>query len=451
MKRVFVANRGEIALRVIDACHTLGYEAVLGASQADLDRVPARRADRVVCVGPAPAAASYLNPAGLIGGAVGTGCDALHPGYGFLAEDPALARACADAGITFVGPDPGVIERMGNKLAAIESARACGVPTLPSSPAIISHAMAQAFAADAGLPLMVKAAAGGGGRGMRIVSTRQALTDALAAAAAEAEAAFGDPTVYLEPYIEHGRHIEVQVLADHRGSVIHLGERDCSIQRRHQKIIEEAPAPTITSSLRGELCAAAVRLTEHVGYSNAGTVEFLVDVDRKLATFLEMNTRVQVEHPITEALTGVDIVAHQLVIASGRPLGIVQPDVTFGGHAIECRVTAESPEYGFRPSPGTIAEWRPPVGPGVRVDSHGAAGYFVPPFYDSLLAKVICHRPSRQTAIDEMARAIADFAIAGIATTLPFLSSVLADPGFRAATVGTSWVDEAFSTVGSRG
>ncbi|MGH3437311.1 MAG: acetyl-CoA carboxylase biotin carboxylase subunit [Sciscionella sp.] len=449
MRRVFVANRGEIALRVIHACHALGYEAVLGASEPDLDSVPAARADRVVCVGPARAAESYLNAAGLVAAAVGTGCDALHPGYGFLAEDPSLGRCCGDAGIVFVGPDPEVIQRMGNKIAAIESARACGVPTRPSSAAIETDGQADEFAAAVGLPLMVKAAAGGGGRGMRIVRTAEALSLALAEAAAEALAAFSDPTVFLEPYVERGRHVEVQVLADRHGRVVHLGERDCSIQRRHQKIIEEAPAPRIPEQLRDTLCASAVRLAEYVGYRNAGTVEFLVDVDRQQAAFLEMNTRVQVEHPITEAVTGVDIVAHQLMIAAGRPLSIGQDDVTFAGHAIECRVTAESAADGFRPSPGTITEWEPPVGPGVRVDTHGARGYTVPPFYDSLLAKVICHRPTRELAIEGMTRAIAGFTVAGVDTTLPFLSCVLDDPGFRAGTVSTSWVDEELRAVGS--
>lgn len=444
VRRVFVANRGEIALRIIHACHALGYEAVLGASEPDLASVPARRADRVVCIGPAAAAASYLNAPALATAAAATGCDALHPGYGFLAEDPALGRACAEVGITLIGPSPDVVERMGNKLAAIASARACGVPTLSSSSGITDNAQAYVFADEVGFPVMVKAAAGGGGRGMRVVRDREQLPQALGAAAAEAEAAFGDQTVYLEPYVEHGRHIEVQVLADAYGHVIHLGERDCSIQRRHQKIVEEAPAATVPVEARDEVCAAAVRLAEHVGYENAGTVEFLFDIERDRLAFLEMNTRVQVEHPVTEAVTGVDIVAHQLAIASGRPLEIAQEDVTVSGHAIECRVNAESPPDSFRPSPGTIETWEPPIGPGVRVDSHGAAGYLVPPFYDSLLAKVICHRPSRKAAMDGMARALADFTVTGIETTLPFLAEVMGDPEYRAGTVGTAWIDERF-------
>jgi acetyl-CoA carboxylase, biotin carboxylase subunit len=445
VRRVFVANRGEIALRIVNACHALGCEAVLGASEADLDTLPARAADRVVCIGPAAAARSYLDVGAIVTAAVGTGCDAVHPGYGFLAERPALASACTEHGLAFVGPSAAVIDAMGNKLVALAHARRCGVPTLGSPEPVTGAAQALALADELGLPVMVKAASGGGGRGMRIVRDRDELPGALGAAAAEAQAAFGDETVYLERYVEQARHVEVQVLADHDGRVIHLGERDCTIQRRHQKVVEEAPAATVPEEARRAMCDAAVRLAAEVGYENAGTVEFLFDPATGGFFFLEMNTRIQVEHPVTEEITGVDIVGHQLALADGRPLPIEQADVRPYGHAIECRITAESPAEGFRPAPGTIHRYQAPVGVGVRVDSHAFTGYTIPPYYDSLVGKLIVHRPTRDEAIEGMCRALDDLVIDGVETTVPFLRAVMDDDDFRSGATDTRWVEEAFA------
>lgn len=442
LRRVFVANRGEIALRVIRACHSLGLEAVLGVSEADRESLPAQLADRVVTIGPAPSRDSYLNIAAVVTAAVGTGCDGLHPGYGFLAESPALARACRQAGLRFIGPSPEAIATMGNKVEALRHARAVGIPTLGTAEPVASVAAAEATAAQIGYPVMIKAAAGGGGRGMRVAEDARQLAEALPAAALEARSAFGDDTLYLERYVTDARHIEVQIVGDGQ-RVVHVGERDCSVQRRHQKVIEEALAYAISDPMRAAVREAAVRLGESLGYQSAGTVEFLVDQSRDGFYFLEMNTRIQVEHPVTEMVTGLDLVAEQLWVAGGNPLRWQQADIAFSGHAIECRITAEVWEENFRPSPGVITQWEVPTGEGIRVDSHGHAGYRIPPYYDSLLAKLICWAPDRARAVERMSTALANFRVGGVATTIPFLRALMADARYRQGHVNTHWLEEA--------
>lgn len=440
--RVFVANRGEIAVRVIRACHALGLEAVVGVSEADRDSLPARLADRAVCIGPPPPPRSYLRVDALVAAARGTGCDALHPGYGFLAEAPHLAEACAAYDLTFVGPSADSLRQMGNKLAARALAREYDVPTAPGSTRTSTVAEAISAAEATGYPVIVKAAAGGGGRGIKVVYDAAALGQVFDVAAAEARAAFGDDALYVERYVPRARHVEVQVLGDTYGQVIHLGERDCSLQRRYQKIVEEGPAAFVPAAVRDAMCAAAVTLASRIGYASAGTVEFLYDQDSDAYYFLEMNTRIQVEHPVTEMITGADLVQAQLRIAGGEPLPYAQEHVRLTGHAIECRVTAESAAHGFRPSPGTITRWEPPGGPGVRVDTHCYAGYRVPPYYDSLLAKLIVHGTDRAHALERLNEALARFTVDGIDTTLPFLRALVQDEDFVAGRVSTRWVEE---------
>jgi acetyl-CoA carboxylase, biotin carboxylase subunit len=437
ISRVLVANRGEIALRVLRACQELGYGTVLAVSAADRDSLPARVADRAVCIGPARSADSYLDVAAVVTAAVGTGCDAVHPGYGFLAESPALADACVAAGLTFVGPTGDHMRQMADKIEARALARAFGVPTLPGSERIESVDEAVAVAGAIGLPVIVKASAGGGGRGMKVVTDAAALPTVLAAAAAEAESAFGDGTLYLERFIPNARHIEVQLLGDRFGSVVHVGERDCSLQRRNQKVVEEAPAPGITEELRAEIRSAAVRLAASIGYENAGTVEFVYDEDAGQFFFLEMNTRIQVEHPVSEMISGLDLVQQQFRIAAGEPLGFGQDDVVLRGHAIECRITAEAAAAGFRPNAGRITRWEPPVSPNVRLDTHCSAGYTVPMYYDSLLAKLIVYGSTREEALSRMVGALARFQVEGIDTTIDFLGFLVGRPEFAAGAVTT--------------
>jgi acetyl-CoA carboxylase biotin carboxylase subunit len=441
VSRVLIANRGEIAVRIIRACQGLGIETVLAASEADRDSLPARLANRTVCIGPPSSAQSYLDIGALIEAAKGTGADALHPGYGFLAESEDLAAACAAEGITFVGPKPDQIRMMGNKLQARILARECGVPVLPGSEKVHSYEEAVVQAERIGFPIMMKAAAGGGGRGMKIVTDPADMSEMFTSASAEARAAFGDDTLYVERYIANARHIEVQLLGDRLGNVIHLGERDCSLQRRHQKVVEEAPAPAIPESRRQELLAAAVKLARNIGYENAGTVEFIFDQDTASFYFLEMNTRIQVEHPVSEMITGIDLVQEQLRVARGEPLRFSQSDVIIRGHAIECRITAESPAAGFRPSPGRITRWDPPAGPNIRLDTHCHEGYRVPIFYDSLLGKLIVYGTSREEAVERMRRSLDQFAVDGIDTTLPFLRFVMSEPEFAAGKVNTTLVE----------
>ena len=450
ISRVLIANRGEIAVRIIRACRALGIETVLAVSEADRDSLPARLAVRSVCIGPARAKESYLDFRIIVAAALGTGCDAVHPGYGFLAESPELAQACAENGIAFVGPKPEQTRQMGNPRPARERARRCSVPTLPGSEKVRSHEEAASIAARIGLPVMLKAAAGGGGRGMKVVTDAGMMPQMFASAAAEARAAFGDDTLYLERFISNARHIEVQLLGDSQGNVIHLGERDCSLQRRHQKLIEEAPAPCIPDALRAELRQAAVTLARNVGYENAGTVEFIVDQDKGKFYFLEMNTRIQVEHPVTESITGIDIVQEQFRLAAGEPLRHAQPEVSIRGHAIECRITAELPGEGFRPNAGRIVEWSPPEGPDIRLDTHCHAGYDVPVHYDSLLAKLIVRGSDRAQAVRRMREALAQFRISGVGTILPFLHFVMGHADFAAGSVNTHLVEELIQQMPAR-
>ena len=445
INRVFVANRGEIAVRVIRACDKLGIESVVGVSEADRDSLAAQMATRSVCVGPARSSESYLRPETLVSAAKGTGCQAVHPGYGFLSERAPFSRMCAEAGLVFIGPSPSAIESMGDKITAVRLAALAGVPRVPGSDRIESAEGARATAREIGYPVLLKASAGGGGRGMRIVREESEIEAAMNSAAHEAQAAFGDATLYMEKFIERARHIEIQVLGDGHGNVLHVGERECSTQRRHQKLIEEAPSPVIDVALRAELGAAAVKLAKRVDYEGAGTVEFVFDEEARRYYFLEMNTRIQVEHPVTEMVAGCDLVVEQIRIASGEPISFSQDDVRLEGHAIECRINAEDADRNFRPSPGRITEWRPPSGAGIRVDSHCYPGYQIPPFYDSLLAKVIVHATNRPAAIARMREALERFVVAGVHTTIPFHKRVLAHEDFQAGLVTTRWVEEKFN------
>ena len=442
ISRVLVANRGEIAVRIISACRALGLESVLAISDADRTSLGAQIADRTVCIGPASALESYLSYEKLVTAALGTGCNALHPGYGFLAESPELAQACLDNELVFVGPSPEQIRRMGNKIEARLLAQKFGLPTLPGSEKVGSYEDAKQIAERVGLPVMMKAAAGGGGRGMKVVDRMETLGDDFMRASAEAGASFGDSTLYLEKYIANARHVEVQVLGDKHGSLIHLGERDCSLQRRHQKMIEEAPAPNLSNATRSAIRAAAVALAKGFGYENAGTIEFILDQDTEKFYFLEMNTRIQVEHPVTEAITGVDLVQEQFRIADGEPLRYSQDQITFHGHAIECRINAEEPNSGFRPSPGKITSWLPAAGPFIRVDSHCYEGYVVPMFYDSMIGKLVVYGRDRADAIERMQNALTSFRISGISTTLKFQHLLISRPEFADGTMNTRLVGQ---------
>ncbi len=439
-RKVLIANRGEIAVRVIRACRELGIRTVAVYSEADRDALHVRLADEAFCIGPPPAAESYLNIPNILSTAEITGAEAIHPGYGFLAENPHFAEVCREAGIVFIGPTPEAIEAMGNKARAREIAHKAGIPVVPGSQGPVrTLEEALAVANRVGYPLLIKASAGGGGRGMRVVHSPEELGRAMATAQREAEAAFGSGEVYLEKYLEEPRHVEVQVLADTRGNVVHLGERECSIQRRHQKLLEEAPAPGLSPRLRAHLHRAAVRLAQAIRYTSAGTVEFLVDREENFY-FMEMNTRIQVEHPVTEMVTGLDLVREQIRIAAGERLSFSQREVEFRGHAIECRINAEDPAHDFRPSPGTVRAFVPPGGPGIRVDTHVYAGYTIPPYYDSLVAKVIAWGRDRAEAIARMDRALREFEIVGIRTTIPFHRLVLENAFFRRGEVYTNFV-----------
>lgn len=439
-RKILIANRGEIALRILRACHDLGVRAVVAYSDVDRESLPVRLADEAVCIGPAQAARSYNNIPAVVSAALITGCDAIHPGYGFLAENPYLAEVCGQVGVTFIGPRPEVIELMGNKSEARKLMKQAGVPIVPGSDGPIENlGEARQLARKIGYPLMVKAVAGGGGRGMRVVHDEAELVRALPLAQAEAEAAFGNGEVYLERFIERPRHIEVQILADNAGTVLAIGERDCSIQRRHQKIVEEAPAPNLSGKTRDALFRAAVKGAKAAGYSNAGTLEFLVDADDNFY-FMEMNTRIQVEHPVTEMITGIDLVAWQIRIAAGQRLNLSQRDIEPSGHAIECRITAEDASSGFAPSVGIVETYVAPGGPGVRVDSHLYAGYGVPPYYDSLLGKVITWGRDRDEAAARMERALTETVIDGLPQTVSFLRGIVADDEFRAAAYDTGFV-----------
>ena len=439
--RVLVANRGEIALRVIKACRELGIESVIAVSEADRESLPARTADRAVCIGPPRSSESYLKVESIIAAALGTKSDAVHPGYGFLAEKPELAEACEKHGVKFIGPKPDSIRQMGNKLAARALVSEYRIPVVPGSPNVGSLKEGFALAESIGFPVLLKVAAGGGGRGIKIVTEASELQRAFEMATAEAKAAFGDATLYIERYLPNARHIEVQILGDQSGNVIHVGERDCSLQRRYQKVVEEALAYSIPEQVRKKIRTAAVTAAKNIRYENAGTIEFILDQESGKFYFLEMNTRIQVEHPVTEMITGVDLVQEQISIANGQRLSYKQSDIRFSGHAIECRITAESPRDGFRPSPGVITEWHPPEGEGIRVDSHCFEGYFVPPFYDSLLAKLITHGADRHEAMKRMGEALESFRVNGIATTIPFLGFLLHQQDYISGKVNTRWVE----------
>lgn len=447
LKRVLVANRGEIALRVVRACRELDLEAVAVCSEADRNSSHVWAADRTICIGPAPAGVSYLNPNALIEAARGSGCDAVHPGYGFLAENADFAGRCRQNGLKFIGPSTETIQLMGDKVAARRAAVEAGVPVVPGSQdQVVDLTHAGALARDIGFPILIKASAGGGGRGMRVAANSAELERLFPQACAEAQAAFGSAAVFLEKYLPRVRHIEVQVFGDSCGNYFHLGERDCSVQRRHQKLVEESPSPVLDPATRERLCAAAVRLAKHIGYENAGTVEFIFDMDENQFYFIEMNTRIQVEHPVTEAVLGVDLVREQLCVAAGKPLSFRESSSRRpNGHAIEWRINAEDPEHGFRPSPGRIEKWRPRLLKHLRVDSHVYEGYVLPPFYDSLLAKLIVWGANREEALARSAHALGGFQVAGVSTTVPFFRNLIQSAEFRNGQLHTRWVDEAMS------
>jgi acetyl-CoA carboxylase biotin carboxylase subunit len=443
---VLVANRGEIAVRVIRALHELGIEAVAIYSTADADALHVRLADRAVRIGPPPAAESYLNIASVVAAAQTTGCDAVHPGYGFLSENAEFVRMCEDNDLVFIGPPAEVMERMGDKARAKAEMRAAGVPLVPGTEGVAGPEQARAAADELGYPVLLKAAAGGGGKGMRLVNAPADIHDAFQRAAGEAHAAFGDGSLYVEKVITPARHVEIQVLCDNHGHVLTCGERECSIQRRHQKLIEESPSPALDDALREEMEAAAERACQHIGYRNAGTIEFLVGPDGAFS-FIEMNTRLQVEHPVTELISSIDLVREQVRIAAGAELAHGGRSGPRLGHAIELRINAEDPSRDFAPAPGRIERFRPPLGPGVRVDTFVEDGTTISPFYDSLIAKVIVHDASRPRAIERALRALGEFEISGVATTKDVLAEILASDEFRSGEYSTSFLDEAGSRL----
>ena len=438
IRRLFVANRGEIAVRILRTARRCGIETILGASEADLDSVGARLADRCVRIGPSPAAQSYLDVDAVVGAAQAAGADALHPGYGFLSENAALARACEAAAIIFVGPTAATLAAVGDKLRARAHAQAAGLPLVPGG-AVSSRSDALRVAELTGWPLLIKAVGGGGGRGLRRVDAAAQLGAQLEIAIGEAQAAFADPRVYLERFVPSGRHVEVQILGDGR-DVVHLGTRDCSVQRRYQKLIEEAPAPLLPAVLSADMLNAAVALGRRLGYRGAGTVEFLVDVARHEFYFLEVNARIQVEHPVTEMITGFDLIAEQLAIAAGLPLRPRQPEIVVSGHALECRINAEDVSRDFQPCPGRVVRAVFPAGRGIRIDTHIEAGSSVPPYYDSLLAKIVVHAEDRAAAVERMLSALERCTIEGIAVNTPLHERVMADAEFRGGGVDTGYL-----------
>jgi acetyl-CoA carboxylase biotin carboxylase subunit len=440
-KKVLIANRGEIALRVIRACRELGIQTVAVYSEADRESLHVRFADDDVCIGPPPARSSYLKIPNLIAAAEITGADAIHPGYGFLAENAEFADTCRASNITFIGPTGDQIRQMGDKATARRLAQEAGVPTVLGSPGTIEDVEeALAFGEKIGFPVIIKATAGGGGKGMRIVHDGEQFPQLFNLAQNEALAAFGNGAVYVEKYLEHPRHVEIQVMGDLHGKVVHMGERDCSVQRRHQKLIEESPSPALDDALRSRMGQAAVALASNIGYSGAGTVEFLVDPEGNFY-FMEMNTRIQVEHPVTEMVTSFDIVKEQIRVASGDPGSFQGDGRRLRGHAIECRINAEDPYRNFQPSPGLITAYHPPGGPGVRLDTHVYAGYNVPPYYDSLLAKVIVHGNNRAEALSRMGQALDSFILEGVTTNIPFLARVIRHPDFVSGKIDTKFLE----------
>lgn len=444
LKKVLIANRGEIALRILRACKEMGIGSVAVHSKVDRDLMHVRLADESVCIGNNSPAESYLNIPAIISAAEVTGAEGIHPGYGFLAENADFAEQVEKSGFTFIGPPANVIRLMGNKVSAIKAMTAAGVPTVPGSngPITNNQDRTKAIATKIGYPVIIKAASGGGGRGMRVVHKEAELLSSIELTQREAKAAFGDDTVYLEKFLDRPRHVEVQVLADNLGNAIHLGDRDCSLQRRHQKVIEEAPAPNVNESARQATFAACIKACKDIGYRGAGTFEFLYQDEQFY--FIEMNTRVQVEHPVTEMITGINIVKEQIRIASGLPLSVCQDEVTFKGHAIECRINAENPNT-FIPSPGTVKQFHAPGGLGVRVDSHLYNGYQVPPFYDSLIAKLICHSEDRNAALNRTANALDEMVVDGIQSNIPLHRQLVIDPGFRAVDFNIHYLEKLIS------
>jgi acetyl-CoA carboxylase biotin carboxylase subunit len=444
-QRILVANRGEIALRVIRACKDLGIEVVAVYSEADRGAPYLELADKAICIGPGPAVDSYLHIPRLISAAEVADVEAIHPGYGFLSENPHFANVCRTCKIEFIGPSEEAMRLLGNKNEARKLAQKAGVPVVPGSEGLITkEEEALALAKAMGYPVLIKAAAGGGGRGMRVAHNDLSLRSGLQQARQEAENAFKDGSVYLEKYIEQPRHIEVQVLADRHGNIVHLWERDCSLQRRHQKLVEESPAPNLPDGMRQEICAAAVRLVREANYQNAGTCEFLLDKQNRFY-FIEVNARIQVEHPVTELVTGIDLVQAQIRIAAGEPLPFRQEEIVHRGAAIECRINAEDPAAGFRPSPGLVSRWQPPGGPGVRLDTHVVQGYRVPPNYDSLMAKLLVHQPNRAAALTCMRRALSEFVVEGVKTTIPLHREIFNNSSFVNGHVDTTFIERTWS------
>ncbi len=440
--KILIANRGEIALRILRTCEEMGIATVAVHSTVDRHALHVQLADEAVCIGEPSSNKSYLNIPNIIAAALTRNATAIHPGYGFLAENARFAEICADHEIAFIGPTPQAIRSMGDKSTAKETMQRVGVPTVPGSDGLLTDEKeALQLAAKIGYPVIIKATAGGGGRGMRLVKQEEELPKLFAAAQGEAEAAFGNPGVYLEKFIERPRHIEIQILADNYGNVIYLGERDCSIQRRHQKLLEEAPSPVMTQELREQMGTAAVKAAQSINYTGAGTVEFLVDQSGNFY-FMEMNTRIQVEHPVTEMITGLDLIAEQIRIAQGDKLSVTQDQVKLRGHSIECRINAEDPDHNFRPHPGRISGYLPPGGNGVRIDSHVYTDYEIPPYYDSLIGKLIVWGPDRPTAILKMKRALREFAITGVPTTIGFHQKILDTPEFLRGEIYTNFVEQ---------
>ena len=444
-KKVLIANRGEIAVRIIRACRELGIHTVTVYSTADKHALHAKIADEAVCIGPAATKDSYLNAAAIIEACKMTGAEAIHPGFGFLSENADFAELCLKNNIVFIGPRPESIRMLGDKAAAKETMKAAGVPVIPGSDgAVPDMEVAKKLCKEIGCPLMVKASAGGGGRGIRLVERPEDLEAAITAAKQEALNFFGNDEVYMEKFIVNPKHIEVQILADSYGNTVYLGERDCSMQRRNQKVLEETPSPIMTPELRAKMGKAAVAAAKACGYTNAGTIEFLVDADRNFY-FMEMNTRIQVEHPITEAVTGIDLVKQQILIADGEKLPFAQEDITIRGHAIECRINAENPALNFRPSPGQITALHIPGGPGIRVDSSAYQGYTIPPYYDSMIAKLIVHAPTREEAIAKMKWALAEFIVDGVDTNIDFQLSLIRDSLFEKGTYDIGYLGRKLS------
>lgn len=445
--KILIANRGEIAVRIIRACRELNIQTVAIYSEADRDALHTQLADEAVCVGPAPAKDSYLNMEAILSAAVCTKAKAIHPGFGFLSENSKFASMCETCGIVFIGPDKHKMERMGNKSEARKTMMEAGIPVIPGSKEPMNTVEEGIeLAEQMGYPVMIKASAGGGGRGMRMATSREEFIQGYASAKREAENAFGDGTLYLEKYIKNPRHIEFQILGDQHGNIVHLYERDCSIQRRHQKVLEEAPCATIQEELRDQMGQCAVQAAKQIGYYSAGTVEFLVDEDGAFY-FMEMNTRIQVEHPVTEMITGLDLIKEQIRIAAGEPLSFTQKDISLSGHAIECRINAEDPTHQFRPSPGTIRELHLPGGNGVRIDTAMYTGYMIPPYYDSMVAKLIVKGSNREEAIAKMSSALGELVVDGVTTNLDFQYDILQNETFKKGTFSTAFIEEEFPAL----